>query len=92
MTAKVFDLLKELKPRILAYQQIGSDPDDPDAKVKIGFLCSKEYEKGLEEFVKSCNESDNEDIAKIVAYTDAAILFEVISDYDFSDKVIENIL
>jgi len=92
MTAKVYELFKGLEPRIVAYKQIRANPDDPNAKVKVGFACSKERENDLENFVKNCNESDNEDVAKIIAYTDGAILFEVISDYGFSESIIRDIL
>ena len=91
MTAKAYNLLKELKPRIVDYKQDNNGPDDPNAKVIVTFACSKEQQKGLEGFIKACNEANDEDTAKIIGSSENSIIFEVTSDYDFSDKVIEDI-
>lgn len=88
MTAKVFDLLKELKPRIVDYKQDNNGPDDPNAKVIVTFACSKEQQKGLEEFIKACNEGDDKDTAEIVGSSATSTVFKVVSDYFFSDGIV----
>ena len=88
MTAKAYDLLKKLKPRIVEYKQNSTDPDDPNARVTITFACSKEQQKGLEEFIKACNEGDDEDTAEIIGNSVSSTLVKVVSDYFFSDSIV----
>ena len=92
MTAKAYDLLKELKPRIVEYGQNSTNPDDPNAKVTITFACSKEHKEDLGKFVTACAEGPDEDIVLITGTNVSSIVFKVVSDYDFRDKVIEDIL
>jgi len=92
MTAKAYNLLKSLKPRIIKYNQKSSDPDDPNARVIIDFACLKKHEKDLEEFIKTCNESTDIDTAEIIGSSVTSIFFKVESDYFFSDNVIKDIL
>ena len=90
MTAKVYDLLKAMKPRIVEYKQDTSGPDDPNARVIISFACPKEYAEDLEKFIKDCNEAPDKDTAEIIRSSSTSIIFNVVSDYDFSNKIVED--
>ena len=88
MTAKAYNLLKELKPRIVDYKQDNNGPDDPNAKVIVTFACSKEQQKGLEGFIKACNEGNDEDTAEIVGNSVSSTLVKVVSDSFFTDSIV----
>lgn len=90
MTAKAYDLLKELKPRIVEYKQDTSGPDDPNARVIISFACPKECAEDLEKFIKDCNEAPDKDTAEIIRSSNTSIIFNVVSDYDFSNKIVKD--
>ena len=87
MTAKVYDLLKAMKPRIVEYKQDTSGPDDPNARVIISFACSKEHADNLEKFIRDCNEAPDKDTSEIIGSSASSIIFNVVSDYDFSNKI-----
>ena len=90
MTAKVYDLLKAMKPRIVEYKQGTSNPDDPNARVTITFACPEKRALDLEKFMKDCNEAQDKDTAKIIGSSDTSIIFKVVSDYDFSNKIVKD--
>ena len=82
MTNETFELLKKLEPRIKSCERDRNN----DVIVEIAFL--RKYEKKLNEFIRICEEYEEEAIQIVKSNNNENIVLKIISNYGFLEKIL----
>ena len=82
MTSGTFELLKKMEPRIKSCERDRNN----NVIVEIAFL--RKYEEKLNEFIRICEEYEEEEIQIVKNNNNENIVLKIVSDYGFLERIL----
>ena len=82
MTSGTFKLLKKMEPRIKSCERDRNN----NVIVEIAFL--RKYEEKLNEFIRICEEYEEEELQIVKSNNNENIVLKIVSDYGFLERIL----